>query len=181
MTDPIANRERAGATGRLSARVETIASAPLETVWKVFVPVELPRVFPRRKGPIPAVTSTSGQTGRWDVPGQTRFVHLSDGTTVREEITFSEPSEGRPPTDGRAEFGYRVSGFTGPMAGLAAEARGAWLFEEIDADRTRIIWTYVFVPASALASLPLGLIVRTFWTAYMRSGLANIQAMSEAA
>jgi hypothetical protein len=164
---------------RPGARVEAVAQASLASTWNVFVPIDLAEVFPRSKGPIPPVKGTSGQTGRWDIAGNARVVHLGDGTSVREEITLSDPSDGHPPSDGRARFGYRVSGFTGPMARLAREARGEWLFEEIAPDRTRIVWTYAFEPASPLARLPLSLVVATFWKAYMKDGLENVRRAAE--
>ncbi|MFN4158880.1 MAG: hypothetical protein ACK4GO_10835 [Gemmobacter sp.] len=96
----------------------------------VFVPIDLALVLPRPKGPIPAVTGTSGQTGRCDVAGRSRVVHLSDGRQVREEITASDPSDGQAPRNGRAGFAYRVHGFTGPFGLLAREARASWAFAE---------------------------------------------------
>ena len=159
--------------------VETVVAVPLGTAWSVFVPVALSEVFPRSKGPIPAVRSTSGQEGRWDVVGRSRSVHLSDGSTVREEITFSDPSDGRLPTGSTATFSYRVSGFSGAIGGLAREAHGTWRFEQLSPDRTRITWTYTFVPKGGLASVPLGFVVSTSWRAYMRDGIKNVKIIAE--
>ena len=173
-----ADGHRAGPRG-LSVRVEALVPAAVADVWDVFVPVDLAMVFPRAKGPVPSVTGTTGQTGRWDVVGRTRMVHLSDGRAVREEITGSDPSGGDPPQGGRARFAYRVHGFTGPFGTLAREARGTWSFEQVAPDSTRIVWTYVFVPTGRLGSLPLRVIVPTFWRAYMRDGLANFCRLIE--
>ncbi|MFN4101548.1 MAG: SRPBCC family protein, partial [Pararhodobacter sp.] len=165
----------------LTVTVEATAKADLAHVWDVFVPIDLAVVFPCAKGPIPAVTGTSGQTGRWDVVGRSRVVHLSDGRHVREEITASEPSDGRAPQDGSASFAYRVDGFTGPFGLLAREARGSWTFTQIAPGQTRIVWTYEFEPTGFLGSLPLRVIAPTFWRAYMRDGLANIVRRVKAA
>lgn len=159
--------------------VETVVAVPLSTAWGAFVPVALPEVFPRPKGPVPAVISTSGQEGRWDVAGRSRFVHLSNGSTVREEITFSDPSDGRLPTSSTATFSDRVSGFSGAIGGIAREAHGTWRFEQLSPDRTRITWTYTFVPKGWLASVPLRFVVSTFWRAYMRDGIENVRRIAE--
>lgn len=113
------------------------------------------------------------------MPGNARVVHLGDGTSVHEEITLSDPSGGHPPANGRARFGYRVSGFTGPMARLAREARGEWLFEEIAPGRIRIVWIYACEAANPLARLPLSLVVATIWKAYMKEGLENLRRTAE--
>lgn len=161
------------------ATVRTVAAVPLRTVWSAFVPISLCEVFPKSKGPIPAVQRTSGQDGRWDVVGRSRSVHMRGGSTVREEVTFSDPTDGRMPTSGNATFSYRISGFSGAIGGLAREAHGTWRFEELGPDRTSITWTYTFVPKGGLASVPLGFVVSTFWRSYMRDGIKNVKLIAE--
>jgi Polyketide cyclase / dehydrase and lipid transport len=161
------------------ARVTTTAAASLASTWETFVPIALSDVFPKAKGPVPAVRSTSGQQGRWDVVGRSRSVHLGDGSTVREEITASNPSAGGLPIGGIATFSYRVSGFSGPIGLLAKEAHGTWRFEQVSPQKTTIQWTYTFVPKSWLGSVPLRFILATFWQAYMRDGIENVRLHSE--
>lgn len=156
-----------------STSVRDVVSVPIQQAWECFVPIELPKVFPKARGPIPPVVAVRGQDGRWDEPGRSRTVVLGNGSTVHEAITLSEPSGGAAPSDGRARFGYTVSGFTGPMGRLAREARGFWLFTERDG-KTHIEWTYAFIPAGALAYPILAVIIATFWRAYMRDGMANV-------
>lgn len=156
-----------------SAFVTGDVSVPIEQAWKRFVAIELPKVFPKAKGPIPPVLAVHGQDGPWDEPGRSRTVALGDGSSVHEAITLSEPSRGAAPSNGRARFGYTVSGFTGPMGRLAREAHGFWLFTEGDG-KTRIEWTYAFMPTGALARPILAIIIATFWHAYMRDGMANV-------
>ena len=139
----------------------------------------LAEVFPKSKGPVPAVLSTSGQDGRWDVVGRSRSVHLSDGSTVREEITASEPEAGAPPMSGVATFGYRVTGFSGAIGLLALSAHGTWRFEQINPSKTAIEWTYTFIPRGWLSSVPLRFILATFWRAYMRDGIENVRLIAE--
>ena len=161
------------------ATVRTTAAVSLASTWEAFVPVALSEVFPNPKGPVPAVRSTSGQEGRWDVVGRSRFVHLSDGSTVREEITASEPDGGAPPTNNVATFRYRVTGFSGAIGLLAREAHGSWRFEQVAPAKTEIEWTYTFVPKAWLGMLPLRFILATFWRAYMRDGIENVRLIAE--
>src|SRR3954447_9851771 len=55
---------------------------------------------------LPGVASTSGTTGPWDVPGNSRTVHTTDGHTAREEVTAAQAS---------VYFSYRVTEFTHPV------------------------------------------------------------------
>lgn len=161
------------------ATVRTTAAVSLASTWEAFVPVALPDVFPKSKGPVPAVRSTSGQDGRWDVVGRSRSVHLGDGSTVREEITGSEPAGGALPTSNVATFSYRVTGFSGAIGLLAQEAHGTWRFEQVGPSKTRIEWTYTFVPKGWLGLVPLRFILATFWRAYMRDGIENVRLIAE--
>lgn len=161
------------------ATVRTSAAVPLSVAWETFVPVPLDAVFPKSKGPVPAVRGTSGPVGRWDVVGRSRQVHLSDGRTVHEEITASNPSAGNPPSGNVATFRYRVSGFSGPIGLLANEAHGSWRFEQVGENQTRIEWTYTFVPRSRLSAIPLRFVLATFWRAYMSDGIENVRRLAE--
>ncbi len=161
------------------ATVRTSAAVPLAAAWEAFVPVALSEVFSKSKGPVPAVRGTSGQDGRWDVVGRSRSVHLSDGSVVREEIMASDPSGGARPTGNVATFTYRVSGFSGPLGLLAKEAHGTWRFKQVSPEMTAIQWTYTFVPKNWLGSVPLRLVLATFWRAYMRDGIENIRLIAE--
>ena len=161
-----------------STSVRILVDAPIGQVWERFVPIELPQVFPRAKGPIPPVVATEGQDGRWDEVGRSRTVVLGDGSRVHEAITLSEPSGGAP-AEGAARFGYTVSGFSGPLGRLAREARGFWTFEA-HRDRTAIEWTYAFQPTGVLARPILAFIIATFWRSYMRDGMANVKRIAEA-
>lgn len=162
-----------------STTVVISAAVPLAVAWEAFVPVDLSEVFPKAKGPIPAVRGTSGQDGRWDVVGRSRSVHLSDSNIVREEITGSEPSGGVRPSGDVAMFSYRVSGFSGPLGRLANEAHGTWHFEQVSSNETSIRWTYIFVPKNLPSSVPLRLMMATFWRAYMRDGIENVRLIAE--
>lgn len=85
----------------VSAEVNTNQISAFEHI----VPIDLSSIF-TGYGLLPAVTKTKNQIGDWNVVGQTRTVHLSDGSTAREELTgYKYPSY----------FSYTVSGFTGSL------------------------------------------------------------------
>ena len=176
---PLTSPSAAAAATGPRATVRTTAAVSLASTWEAFVPVALPDVFPKPKGPVPAVLGTSGQEGRWDVVGRSRSVHLSDGSTVREEITASEPNGGALPASDVATFGYRVTDFSGAIGLLAQEAHGTWRFEQVAPSKTEIEWTYTFVPRGWLSSVPLRFVLATFWRAYMRDGIENVRLIAE--
>ena len=111
-------------TRPIVAEVTTNISAPLDTVWRVFVPIDLRSLF-EGKGPLPAVVEVSNQSGPWDVVGQTRNVRLSDGGYLTEEIT-----DVAAPNSGAATFDYVVRGYSGFIGFLTDEGRGHWRFDE---------------------------------------------------
>ncbi len=122
-------------------------------------------------GMLPAVTSTSGNTGPWDQPGSSRTVHRADGTTSREEVTNYD----RP-----AYFAYRTSDYTFALKYLASSARGQWWFEDRD-HQTYVRWTYSFTAKSAVTAILLRLFAQFQWAGYMRVCLVNTRAHFNAA
>jgi hypothetical protein len=145
----------------IAVATEADVRLPLATAFARIVPIELPKIFPRY-GPLPAVVDTRDQTGGWDHVGASRTVVLSDGTTASEEMTaYVEPSH----------FAYRLGGFSGQMRFLVDHAHGAWWFCEAGEDRTRIRWTYTFVPHPG-RSLVLRAAVVPLWTRYQSRALA---------
>lgn len=115
-------------------------------------------------GPLPAVVSTSGNTGPWDTPGSARVIHLADGSTVREQVThFDKPGY----------FAYRVWEFGNPIIrSLATEARGEWTFAAAPGG-TQVNWTYTFTAKNGLTALPLSAIAQVLWRGYMDVCLEN--------
>lgn len=119
-------------------------------------------------GPLPAVVRTSKNTGPWDQPGSARIVHLADGNTAREQVTFYNAPH---------RFAYRVWDVSHPIVGtLANEARGEWTFEP-HPDGTLVTWTYTFSAVNALASVPLTVITKIFWRGYMDVCLDNAKRL----
>jgi hypothetical protein len=130
---------------------------------------ELPTVLRDKMG-LPGVARTSGTTGPWDKAGSSRTVHLTDGNTVREEVTAADTPD---------YFAYVLTGFSHPLVKLLVkEGRGQWWFTDA-AGGTHIKWTYEFEPRSALAAPFLVPFVKLAWTSSMRSALDNIKARAE--
>jgi hypothetical protein len=131
------------------------------------VPIDLTSIF-KGHGLLPAVIGTSAQTGDWDAIGQTKTVHLSDGSNVREMITeYQKPDY----------FAYIVSNFSGSLGYLITSATGEWWFESDNylSDRTVIRWSYTFIPKSLIAVPILWIVNKFLWAGYMRSIVSNIQ------
>jgi hypothetical protein len=131
------------------------------------VPIDLTSIF-RGYGLLPAVIRTAAQTGNWDTIGQTRIVHLSDGSYAQERLTqYHHPRY----------FAYVVSDFSGALGFLVASATGEWWFESDDAsvDRTLIRWNYTFMPRSWFAVPLLWIVNKFLWAGYMQSVMSNVK------
>jgi hypothetical protein len=121
----------------------------------------LPKIL-KGHGLLPAVTGTSEQTGPWDMPGSKRMIHLSDRTTVREEVLRAERG---------VYFGYHVWDYTNPLfKRLVDHARGSFEFRQEGAG-TSVAWTYAFTPRGAMTRPLLWLIVHLLYQGYMESCL----------
>lgn len=152
----------------IAVTVSADVQAPLSHVFAVAVPVDLTKVMLKR-GPLPGVRSIEGQTGPWNQAGQSRRIHLTDGSSVHEVMTEYVRN---------VSFSYRVTGFSGPFGALIDHAKGDWRFTEAG-PATHIDWTYTFTPRSGLAAPILRLIVRALWPGYIGAALARIKALAE--
>ncbi|MDQ3157450.1 MAG: polyketide cyclase [Actinomycetota bacterium] len=137
----------------VAVTVTGTAHTSSERTFDTIVPIDLPSVF-RGYGPLPAVTRTTDQTGAWDAVGQSRTVHLSDGSSAPERIN----SYGRP-----GSFGYRVGPFTGMFGRIVEHADGLFIFEE-SGGSTHVSWTYTFRARPGRG--PLLPVVAILWRRY---------------
>jgi Polyketide cyclase / dehydrase and lipid transport len=148
-----------------------VSVSPIEAFCHI-VPIDLISIF-RGYGLLPAVIRTAAQTGNWDAIGQTRTVHLSDGSYAQERLTqYHQPHY----------FAYVVSDFSGALGFLVTSATGEWWFESDDAsvDRTLIRWNYTFMPKSWFAVPILWVVNKFLWAGYMRSIMSNVQTQLDA-
>lgn len=154
-----------------AAEVNTSVHSPREKAFEHIVPIDLSSIF-TGYGPLPAVSGTENQTGKWDGAGQTRTVLLSDGSSAQEALTaYQYP----------AYFAYTVKGFTGVLRFLAKEARGEWWFEHEPATQsTAISWKYEFISRSPILEPIVCFITQRLWRGYMNKALRLSKAQVEA-
>jgi hypothetical protein len=144
------------------ATVQGIAPADPARTFDILTPSDPVRFYPRFRV-IPAVVSVTDQTGQWDAAGQTRTLHLSDGSSV-VETTHDVRRPGL--------FAYELTDFTKVFGPLVDHARAEWRFDP-DEGGTRITWTYTFFGRPARGWI-VGLIVRLAWAAYMRKVIVGL-------
>ena len=151
-----------GALTGHGATVEGIAAASSARTFDVLTPIDPSGFYPRFRV-IPAVASVTDQTGDWDAVGQTRMLHLSDGSTVIETITDVR----RPDF-----FAYELTHFTKVFGPLVDHARAEWDFAPAEGG-TRITWSYTFFGRPGRGWI-VGLIIRFAWAAYMRRVIVGL-------
>jgi len=116
------------------------------------------------------VATTSGRTNLWNVPGATRKVHLTDGTSSRETVTAAAAPD---------YYAYRLTEFSGrSLRLLVQEARGQWWFTD-DGTGTHAKWTYTAESRGLLSALILVPVMKILWNRSMRSAMARIKARAE--
>jgi len=152
--------------------IATIA-VPRMAFWTWLVPGvfqdELNTVV-RDEAGLPGCTKTTGTTGRWDVAGSTRIVHLADETSVRETVTVATAPH---------YFAYRLTDFSGRMVRmLVREAGGQWWFTD-EGPGTHVKWTYTAESRNFLTIVLLFPVIRIVWNRYMRSSMSIIKARAE--
>jgi hypothetical protein len=146
-------------------------AAPIGVVFDVARGSDLPAIF-RPRGAFPGIMKVDEHRGPWSAAGEVRLLRLSDGTSVREELTDFVQDR---------SFVYRVSGFTGPFAALLAEGRGEWHFTAAGPAATHVDWTYALTPKGALAGPAVWFLVHFLWPSYQRAALARIRDVAESA
>jgi hypothetical protein len=151
----------------ISSTVSTTVAVDKVIAFSHVVPIDLASIF-TGYGLLPAVIGTQAQTGDWDEIGQTRTVHLADGSHAQECLTqYREPNY----------FAYVVSDFAGALGFLVASATGEWWFESgtETIDRTLIRWKYTFIPKFWFAVPILWSVNKFLWYGYMRSVMSNVK------
>lgn len=148
--------------GGHGAQVQAIAPADPTITFDALTPSDPARFYPRFRV-IPAVVSVSDQSGPWDAVGQTRTLHLSDGSSVVETTTD---------VDRPGFFAYELTDFTRVFGPLVNHARAEWRFDPVEGG-TRITWSYTFFARPGRGWI-VGLIVRMAWRAYMRRVIVGL-------
>lgn len=149
------------AHGNVVVTKEWVKLAP-DAAWAAIVPCDLTEFFTGMKPAIPAIVSVTDQTGDWDGAGQSRLIHLADGSSVGEAIDE---------VDRPTAFRYTVGPFGGPLGKLVEHAKGEFLFEELGGG-TAIRWTYDWKPRPGMK--PLVAVMAKAWSAYSARVLADL-------
>jgi hypothetical protein len=87
---------------------------------------------------LPGVSGTFNLEGHFGTPGSRRFVCLTDGSTVVEEVLHSEVNP-----DNR-RFRYVVWNYTGKKFRDVSYAVGEFVYTQPAPDKTHVNWTYRF-------------------------------------
>ncbi len=159
------------------AQVATTVTASVDAPRKPFYKWLVPGVFYDELHTVlhdaaflPGVVRTTGTSGPWDVPGSYRTIHLTDGNTVREQVTAADTPD---------YFAYLVSEFSSSMIRLMVkEARGQWRFTD-EGKGTQIQWTYTAVARAWWAMPVLFPVIKILWNRYMKAGVKIIQARAQ--
>jgi uncharacterized protein YndB with AHSA1/START domain len=160
-----ADRRRAR-TLQLANRAEIEIARPIEEVFDLACACDgFPRfLFPF--GPIPGVASSAMVDAPTPKPGARRDVHMTDGSTMQEEIlAFDRPSRHRYCWLNRP---------APPFSWLVRGGEGDWTFSATPTG-TRIVWVYRFELTSPLV-LVVALPVMLLFRRWMQRGLASLPA-----
>ncbi|MDQ6642551.1 MAG: SRPBCC family protein [Actinomycetota bacterium] len=139
---------------------------PVDRAFDYVLPAPLEDIFDQRFGPLPPIRSVEGPEGVWGTVGQARTIKLSDGGSMREELTD---------VDRPHRFGYRITELTGPLKPLAGSIDGSWRFDPVGTG-VRITWEWTVHPASSVAELAMPLF-GWLWKGYARQALEKIEAL----
>lgn len=153
----------------VSTTVSVEVAAPQDWFFYWFLSVDLDKIMPGF-GLIPGVVAVEDQTGPMYVPGSSRRLRLTDGTTAMEQATSCEPPR---------EVRYRLYELTNLFRHLVAEAHAAIWFREVQEDRTRVEWQYSFYGRSLVSTLLLGLIIPLQYKGFMQSALDRSKRLAE--
>ena len=137
----------------------------LDEAYRRTIVWPLEELFHKRFGPIPPITGTD-QDGVWGTVGQVRTIHLSDGGSMQERLVVADPPN---------EFGYEITGITGPMKPLAARIEGTWAFEAVGTG-TRITWSWTIHAKSSASALVLPAFGK-IWKGYARRALDHLEEL----
>ncbi len=138
---------------------------PVDEAYERTITWPLEELFHARFGPIPPITGTD-QDGLWGTVGQVRTIHLSDGGSMQERLVVVDPPN---------EFGYEITGITGPMKPLAARIEGTWAFEVVGSG-SRITWSWTIHAKSSASALVLPAFGK-IWKGYARRALDHLEEL----
>ena len=150
--------------------VEIEVNAPLAHTFDITVTLELTKVI-YAKGLLPGVKSISTTTMKWNAVGDSRRLHMSDGSSATETLTTYEKDQ---------RIAYRVDDFKGPMKFLVSHSTGEWRFTPKGEGKTHVQWTFTFHPRSAMTAPIVRFVAKRLWPGYAGAALERVKGFSEA-
>ena len=153
-----------------STKVTADIEVPRDWFFYWFTSVDLSRVM-HGHGPLPAVTGIRDQTGLMHIPGSSRMLLLSDGSTAIEQTISCDPPN---------EVIYRLYKLTSFFRFIVSEAQGKIYFGEIGNIGTSVEWQYTFFGRSLVSTLLLKILIPLLWKGFMQSALTESKRLAEA-
>lgn len=135
----------------------------VDDAYAATLPVELPEIFRRWYGPIPAIKQIRDQVGSWATPGETRTIVLAGGATMHEQLTQLDPP---------SSFSYQLTKITGPFGVLVDHVDGRWAFAAAGAG-TQVTWSWTLHPRSG-RTRPGVVLLGSLWKGYARRSLDQL-------
>jgi hypothetical protein len=132
----------------------------VEAAFDRLLPHPITELMSRRYGLLPPIREVRDQVGPWGEVGQTRTIVLTDGGTMREELTEVV----RP-----HHFAYRISHITGALKPLVSHVEGRWAFGPAGTGAL-VTWSWTLHPTTPYAARVLPLVGR-LWRGYARQAL----------
>ena len=157
-------------TTPIASPVEININAPLVRTFNVTVPADLTQIL-FAKGLLPGVINVTDQTGDWNAVGDSRRVHMTDGSSATETLTAYKENAG---------LAYRIDDFKGPLKFLISHSTGEWRFTPKSDATTHVSWTFTFHPKSALTAPIVRLIAKQLWPGYAGAALERVKSLAEA-
>lgn len=154
----------------VSTKVSAEIEVPRDWFFYWFTSIDLSKVM-HRYGPLSGVVGIRDQTGPMHVPGSSRVLLLSDGTTAIEQVTSCDPPK---------EVEYRLYQLTSFFRYLVAEARGEIGFGETRNGGTSVEWRYSFFGRNLAATLVLQMLIPLLWNGFMQAALTRSKHLAEA-
>ena len=148
----------------ITAQVETTILLPINAVFEKVVHMDVPQYFTGR-WPIASVHSVREQVGHWNQVGETRKIHLNDGTHLTERISSYQSGD---------HFAYELGNLTGALNILVEKVEGIWKYVPMENGSTVINWRYDFYPKSVIIQPLTWLFVKLLWLPYMKQVMNRI-------
>jgi hypothetical protein len=124
----------------------------------------LPEVFSRRYAAFPPIREVTDQSAGWGASGQTRTIHLTDGSHLRETLTSVDPPRG---------YSYVLDEIHGPLRPFVRTIDGAWSVTP-EGDGSRIGWSWTMYPKISPGRLTMNVIGR-MWKGYAERALVELE------